>query len=78
MKTIYQEIQQLLKNGLAKRLDIDQSAITFTTEQNPGEAIKGYNTKGTRETIFIPDKYMELANANSAQEFLGWLKNQNT
>lgn len=76
MKTIYQQIIELLSSRLGQKLDMSAQDVKFQTTKDPGLSAPGFTTEGNLETITIPDEYMRKASANSAKEFLNWLKNQ--
>jgi len=76
MEKIYNEIKNLLASGLGSELGFDSNKITYEKKDDPGQPVPGYTVGGVRETIYIPDEYMQKAGANSAAEFLAWLKNQ--
>ncbi|MCB9800632.1 MAG: hypothetical protein H6773_00450 [Pseudomonadales bacterium] len=76
MKKTYDSIMSLLSTGLGERLSIDPSRITYESKNDPGLPVEGHIVGGVRETIQIPDEYMNRANASNATEFLNWLASQ--
>ncbi len=80
MEKIYNEIKNLLASGLGSELGFDSNKITYEKKDDQARSVlvnkSVYNVGGVRETIYIPDEYMQKAGANSAAEFLAWLKNQ--
>jgi len=75
LENIYKEIVNLLKSK-GERLGMDVNSVSYKSESDPGPEVPGYTTKGTSETINIPDEYMTKAGATNSQEFLNWLKTQ--
>lgn len=76
MKQTYEEIVKLLNSELGTRLGMQASKIEYTVQDDPGEPVPGYTTRGRWENITIPDEYMSQAGANSSEDFLAWLKRQ--
>ena len=76
MKQTYEEIVRLLNSELGTCLGMQASTVKYTVQDDPGEPVPGYTTRGRWESIDIPDDYMSKTGTHDAEEFLNWLKKQ--